>query len=247
VFNAETPGHWTGSASYRALGGENAQVAALNNLAELYRAQGKEAEAEPLRVEALAIWVKALGPEHPKIAIALNNLAQSYGLTGMGERRGPFWFRSDCSQGREIFPALVCPSRADLKTPSCGNVKDDSQRSLTTTGHMTIYAYCPGASLSPDHIQIGDEPDRQSQFDRKTIRKYLIQPDGVPVYGPRVLQPGKLEAFKPYLEERMTAGVWNAPHSCILAKSRETKDGNPGRNPGSTGGNAHVTHQTLSR
>jgi hypothetical protein len=124
VFNAETPslpGNGAGSASYRALGEEDAQVAAsLNNLAELYRAQGKETEAEPLRVEALAIWVKALGPEHPKVASAPNNLAQSYGLTGMGERRGPFLFRSGCSQGREIFPAPVYPSRADLKTPSCG-------------------------------------------------------------------------------------------------------------------------------
>lgn len=82
-------------------------AASLNNLAELYRAQGKEAEAEALRVEALAIWVKALGPEHPKVAIALNNLAQSYGLTGLGERRGSFLCRSDCSQGREIFPALA--------------------------------------------------------------------------------------------------------------------------------------------
>jgi transposase len=46
-------------------------------------------------------------------------------------------------------------------------------------------------------------------FDRKTVRKYLIQPEGAPVYGPRAAQPGKLDGFKPYLEERLRAGVWN--------------------------------------
>jgi transposase len=46
-------------------------------------------------------------------------------------------------------------------------------------------------------------------FDRKTVRKYLIQPDGVPVYGPRAPEPSKLDPFKPYLEERLRAGVWN--------------------------------------
>jgi transposase len=30
------------------------------------------------------------------------------------------------------------------------------------------------------------------------------------VYGPRPLQDSKLDPFKPYLEERMRAGVWNA-------------------------------------
>ena len=37
----------------------------LDNLAALYNAQGKYAEAEPLHKRALAIFEKALGPEHP--------------------------------------------------------------------------------------------------------------------------------------------------------------------------------------
>jgi len=47
-------------------------------------------------------------------------------------------------------------------------------------------------------------------FDRKTIRKYLMKPEGIPVYGPRPARPSKLDAFKPYIEERLKAGVWNA-------------------------------------
>lgn len=47
-------------------------------------------------------------------------------------------------------------------------------------------------------------------FDRKTVRKYLKDPEAVPRYGPRLRRPSKLDEFKPYLEERMKAGVWNA-------------------------------------
>ena len=47
-------------------------------------------------------------------------------------------------------------------------------------------------------------------FDRKTIRKYLLKPEGRPMYGPRPAPVSKLEPFKPYLKERFQAGVWNA-------------------------------------
>ena len=38
--------------------------------------QGKLDEAEPLYKESLAIKKKVFGDEHPKVALALNNLAQ---------------------------------------------------------------------------------------------------------------------------------------------------------------------------
>ena len=41
-------------------------AASLNNLAELYDAQGKYAEAEPLYKRALVIVEKALEPDHPR-------------------------------------------------------------------------------------------------------------------------------------------------------------------------------------
>ena len=47
----------------------------LNNLATVYQAQGKYAEAEPLLKRALAIDQKALDPEHPDTVISLSNLA----------------------------------------------------------------------------------------------------------------------------------------------------------------------------
>ncbi len=48
----------------------------LNALGEVYRTQGKYAEAEPLYRRALAIWEKALGPEHPNVAQGLEKYAK---------------------------------------------------------------------------------------------------------------------------------------------------------------------------
>ncbi len=50
----------------------------LNDLALLYDNQSKYAEAEPLYKRSLAIYEKALGPEHPHVAASLNNLATLY-------------------------------------------------------------------------------------------------------------------------------------------------------------------------
>src|SRR5262249_38142375 len=56
-------------------------------------------------------------------------------------------------------------------------------------------------------------------WDRKTIRKYMQAAGVAPEYGPRSAQPSKLDAFKPYLEERLRAGVWNA--RVLLRELRE--------------------------
>jgi len=46
-------------------------------------------------------------------------------------------------------------------------------------------------------------------FDRKTVRKWLRQP-GPPRYGPRSPRPSKLDPYKPFIDQRLSAGVWNA-------------------------------------
>ena len=48
----------------------------LNNLANLYYTQGKYDLAEPLYERALAIYEKALGPDHPDTIQIRENLAQ---------------------------------------------------------------------------------------------------------------------------------------------------------------------------
>lgn len=47
-------------------------------------------------------------------------------------------------------------------------------------------------------------------YDRKTVRKYLAATAPVPAYGPRVARASKLDPFKPFIEARLQAGVWNA-------------------------------------
>ena len=48
----------------------------------LYRDQGRYADAEPLYKRSLAIREKALGPDHPDVAMSLNNLAAFYRAQG---------------------------------------------------------------------------------------------------------------------------------------------------------------------
>jgi len=50
----------------------------LNNLAELYKIQGRHAEAEPLLKRSLSIRKKALGSDHPHVGRSLNSLADLY-------------------------------------------------------------------------------------------------------------------------------------------------------------------------
>lgn len=45
-------------------------------------------------------------------------------------------------------------------------------------------------------------------FDRKTIRKYLLDTD-TPIYGPRAPRPKMLDQFIPFIEKKLTEGVWN--------------------------------------
>ena len=66
----------------------------LNNLAELYRAQGLYADAEPLYKRSLATLEKALGPDHPNVAISLNNLALLYDSQGRYTDAEPLYKRS---------------------------------------------------------------------------------------------------------------------------------------------------------
>ncbi len=47
----------------------------LNNLAQLLQDTNRLAEAEPLMRRALAIDETSYGPDHPNVAIRLNNLA----------------------------------------------------------------------------------------------------------------------------------------------------------------------------
>ena len=62
------------SISRRVLGADHPETAtSQNNLAVLYRAQGRYAEAAPLYKEAVEIMERLLGAEHPNTKIIFEN------------------------------------------------------------------------------------------------------------------------------------------------------------------------------
>ena len=67
---------------------------ALNNLALLYEAQGRRADAEPLYKRALAIEEKTLGLDHSYGAVSLNNLAVLYQARGRYADAEPLYKRA---------------------------------------------------------------------------------------------------------------------------------------------------------
>jgi len=66
----------------------------LNNLALLYRLQGRYSEAKPLYLRSLSIVESQLGADHPYVATSLNNLAALYRLQGRYSEAEPLHLRS---------------------------------------------------------------------------------------------------------------------------------------------------------
>jgi CHAT domain-containing protein/tetratricopeptide (TPR) repeat protein len=95
------------------------EIAALNaKIAELHRA-GKYAEAIPLAHRALAIYEKALGPNHSDLAPGLNNLAFLYSKQGRYADAEPLYQRSLAIREKALGPnhpnvALVLNNLATL-------------------------------------------------------------------------------------------------------------------------------------
>jgi CHAT domain-containing protein/tetratricopeptide (TPR) repeat protein len=79
----------------KVLGPEHPDTAtSLNNLAFLYRNQGRHREVEPLYKRSLAIIEKVLGAEHLYTATILNNLASLYESQGRYVEVDPIYKRS---------------------------------------------------------------------------------------------------------------------------------------------------------
>jgi CHAT domain-containing protein/Tfp pilus assembly protein PilF len=96
----------------RALGPDHPDVAmCLNNLAFVYHAQGRYAEAESLLNRVMAITEKALGPDHPDSATCLNNLAMLYQDQGRYADAEPLF-----SRALAIWEKALGPDHPDVAT-----------------------------------------------------------------------------------------------------------------------------------
>ena len=81
----------------------------LNNLAEVYRLEGRYGKAEPLHRRALAIREVALGPEHPDVGTALNGLALVYDAQGRYTEAEPLLKRA-----LAIYEKALGPEHPDM-------------------------------------------------------------------------------------------------------------------------------------
>lgn len=72
----------------------------LTNIAAIYGTQGKYVETEPLYKQALTIWEKAVGPDHPYVVWGLNNLAKFYRNQGKPAEAEPLEKRSVAIQDK---------------------------------------------------------------------------------------------------------------------------------------------------
>ncbi len=79
-------------------------LASVNNLASLYRVQGRYGEAEPLYQRALAGCEKALGPEHPDTLTSVNNLAGLYQAQGRYGEAEPLYQRALAAREKVLGP-----------------------------------------------------------------------------------------------------------------------------------------------
>ncbi|MCC3438197.1 CHAT domain-containing tetratricopeptide repeat protein, partial [Microcoleus sp. PH2017_05_CCC_O_A] len=83
----------------------------LNNLAELYRSQGRYRDAEPLYKQALEMWQRLFSDDHPDLAKSLNNLASLYRSQGRYRDAEPLY-----RQALEMWQRLFKGDHPDVAT-----------------------------------------------------------------------------------------------------------------------------------
>ena len=129
----------------------------LNNLAELYHAQGQYAQAEPLYKRALAIREKALGPDHPDVATSLNNLAALYRAQGQYAQAEPLFKRS-----LAIREKALGPDHPDVATSLNNLAKLYSRPRPVRAGRAALQALAGdlGEGPRPGSSRCGHEPEQ---------------------------------------------------------------------------------------
>jgi len=81
------------------------QAEAMNRSVMVLYDDGQYAEAIPLALQALEIRERALGPEHPNVAVSLNNLALLYATLGSYAKAEPLYLRALAILEKSFGPA----------------------------------------------------------------------------------------------------------------------------------------------
>ena len=77
-------------------------LTSMNNLAVLYRAEGKYPQAEPLYMRVVEVQRRVLGADHPNMLLTMNGLALLYGLQGKNEQAGKLYAEVSETQRRVL-------------------------------------------------------------------------------------------------------------------------------------------------
>ena len=87
------------------------RAVSLDNLADVYRAQQRDREAEGLYRQALEIRSQILGPQHQRVAVGLDNLGRFYAEQGSYAAAEPLYWRA-----LEISEVNLGPDHPDVAT-----------------------------------------------------------------------------------------------------------------------------------
>ncbi len=145
----------------------------LNNLAQLLQATNRLAEAEPLMRRALAIDEQSYGPDHPNVAIRLNNLARA--ASGHEPPR----------RGRAADAPRARDRRRELRPGSsqCGDrlnnlaqLLQDTNRLAEAEPLMRRALAIDEKSYGPDHPNVAIRPQQSRALLQDTNRLAEAEP-----------------------------------------------------------------------
>ena len=118
----------------------------------LYQSQGRYAEAEPLYKRSLAIREKALGPDHPDVGTALNNLAGCTETRAATPRPSRFTSAASPSARRRWGPTTPTSACRSTTWPSC--IRSQGRYAEAEPLYKRSLAISEKA-LGPDHPDVG--------------------------------------------------------------------------------------------
>merc|ERR1711957_765139 len=134
-------------------------LTSINNLALLWEAQGKLAEAEPLYVEALGVRRATLGNQHPDTLTSINNLANLWHVQGKLAEAEPL-FRGigrTASYTRRPAPEHTDIYKQPCQLVACSGQVGGSRAALCRgLGRTASYTRRP----APRHTDIYKQPCR---------------------------------------------------------------------------------------
>jgi CHAT domain-containing protein len=157
----------------KALGKDHPDVAlTLNNLAGVYEAQGKYADAEGLYKRALMIDEKALGAEHPAVAQNLDNLAIVSASSGNSENALAYSRQATAS----VIAHAATETTGAQHTEGAGGLVE--QRKHYFVRHVANLAVAAQKRLEPE-AQLGREALVMAQWAKHSSAGAAVQQMGL--------------------------------------------------------------------